>query len=147
MHKTKGDEFSDATGILLHVPQERDVPGVRVLRVANPFGLRNIPIGPSIWKAFFDLLLFFKGFGLARKNRYALIHAVEDAGPVAVVLSRLFRSRLVFEKHSDPGSYRRGALRNLVMYLYGKVEAFSRPGGGTTLRLTLPLAPDNRTST
>lgn len=112
---------------LLTLPfgEDHPVPGVRVIRVKNLFGLKNIPIGPSPWKVLFDFRLWLRARQLIREKPYDVIHAVEDAGIIAVWLARRSRSRLVFEKHSDPGSYRRGLLRNLVMWAYGRVEAYA----------------------
>jgi len=112
---------------LLTLPfgEERVTPGVRVIRVKNIPGLKNIPIGPSIWKVLFWFRLFAEARRLIREKPYDVIHAVEDAGMIAVPLARMSRARLVFEKHSDPGSYKKGWVRNLVMWLYGRAEAFS----------------------
>jgi glycosyltransferase involved in cell wall biosynthesis len=112
---------------LLTLPfgEERQTPGVRVIRVGNLFGLKNIPIGPSIWKVFFAFKLYWAARKLIREKPYDVIHAVEDAGLIAVSLARQSGARLVFEKHSDPGSYRKGPLRNGVMWLYGRLEARS----------------------
>lgn len=112
---------------LLTLPfgEDRETPGVRVIRVKNLFGLKNIPIGPSIWKVFFAFRLYAEARRLIRKKPYDVIHAVEDAGMIAVSLARMSGATFVFEKHSDPGSYKKGALRNFVMWLYGQVEARS----------------------
>lgn len=111
---------------LLTLPfgEDRDVPGVRVLRVPNPLRLRGVKIGPSAAKLLFDVLLLLKGMGLCFRHRYDMIHGVEDAGMVAWVLCASTRARFVFEKHSDPSSYRQGGLRNVVMAVYGAVERF-----------------------
>lgn len=112
---------------LLTLPfgEDRETPGVRVIRVKNLFGLKNIPIGPSIWKVFFAFRLYAEARRLIRERPYDVIHAVEDAGMIAVSLARMSNAKFVFEKHSDPGSYRKGAVRNFIMWLYGKVEARS----------------------
>jgi glycosyltransferase involved in cell wall biosynthesis len=47
---------------------------------------------------------------------------VEDAGAVGIFIAGITRSKLVFEKHSDPSSYKKGAFRNLIMWIYSKVE-------------------------
>lgn len=109
---------------LLTVPigDPKDIAGVTVHRVANPFRVKNIPIGPSGHKLFFDLLLLCKGLALAIRHRYAVIHGVEEVGAIAVLLARLTGSRAVFEKHSDPASYRDKPLKNLVLSLYRWVE-------------------------
>lgn len=111
---------------LLTLPfgDERPIPGVRVIRVKNMFGLNNIPIGPSLWKALFAIRLFFAARRLIREMPYDVIHAVEDAGIIAVPLAGMSRAKLIFEKHSDPGSYRKGPFRNFIMWLYRQVEAF-----------------------
>jgi glycosyltransferase involved in cell wall biosynthesis len=104
--------------------EEHQTPHVRVLRVGTIFGLRDIPIGPSIWKAFFSIKLWWRARQLVRENSYAFIHVVEDAGWLGVWLARRTGAKLIFEKHSDPASYRKGSLRNAVMWLYGVLEAF-----------------------
>lgn len=110
--------------LTLPVGEEKEIPGVRVIRAPNLFLVRDVPIGPSLLKAAFDVLLLFRGLGLAFRNRYDLIHCVEDAGAIGVIIAGITSSRLVFEKHSDPSSYKRGFFRNLVMFLYAKVERF-----------------------
>ncbi len=112
---------------LLTLPfgEERELPGVRVIRAPNIFGVKNIPIGPSLIKALFDLVLLIKGWSLIRRNRYDVVHGVEDAGFFGVFLAWRAGAKLIFEKHSDPGSYRKNFLRNIVMWLYTRAESFS----------------------
>ncbi len=105
--------------------EDRRTQGVRVVRVGNLPGLKGIPIGPSIWKVPFDAKLWWAGRRLINAAPYDVVHAVEDAGALAVSLARRSGAKLIFEKHSDPVSYNRGLLRNLVMRLYSRVEAYS----------------------
>ena len=55
---------------LLTLPLGEDISiaNANIIRVANPFNIKNIPIGPSPWKLFFDLLLFLKAIALCRKK-------------------------------------------------------------------------------
>lgn len=110
------------TLLTLPIGRERAIPGVEVRRVRNLPGVSKIGIGPSLAKLAFDVLLFFHGLALCLRRRYAVIHGVEDAALPAALLALLFRSRFVFEKHSDPGSYRGGRVKNLVMASYGALE-------------------------
>jgi len=110
--------------LTLPVGDERAIPGVRVVRAPNPFRVKNVSIGPSLVKLGFDGLLLREGFRLIRQRRYDVIHCVEDAGLVGVPLARRAGARLVFEKHSDPRSYRAGLVRNLILRLYAHAEAF-----------------------
>ncbi len=111
--------------LTLPIGDDQEIDGVRVYRVANPFGVKNIPIGPSLWKLLFDKLIFLKGISLCLKNRYDVIHGIEEAGFIAAVLGILFRVKVIFEKHSDPFSYRRGRIRNIILNAYAAIEKLS----------------------
>ena len=108
--------------LVLPVGEEKAVPGVRVIRVPKVPGVRHVPIGPSLVKAIFDVFLLFKAWRLAVQQRYDVIHGVEDAGVLGLVVARLTGAKLIFEKHSDPFSYRKGPFRNLILFLYSKAE-------------------------
>ena len=111
--------------LVMPVGADLPLPGVTLHRAANIIRAKNLPIGPSLPKAILDLALYFKAAALARRHRYAVIHGIEDAGPIAAVLARRHGARMIFEKHSDPASYKKGFLRNLVMAAYRRVERFS----------------------
>ncbi len=104
---------------------EKNIKGTNIIRVSNPFGFQKISIGPSFPKVFFDLLLLLKGAGLVLKNKYDIIHGVEEAGAIAAILAKAGRCKAIFEKHSDPFSYSAGILKNIILHLYSKVEALT----------------------
>ncbi len=108
--------------LTLPVGERKEIPAVTIIRVANLFRVKKLPIGPSLFKFLFDFLLIFKGAQLVLKNKYDVIHGVEEAGSISVMLSRLNKGKAIFEKHSDPFSYRKGFVRNLILSLYSKVE-------------------------
>jgi glycosyltransferase involved in cell wall biosynthesis len=112
---------------LLTLPfgQDEQIPNVRIIRVANFFGFKDITIGPSLPKLFFDLLLLFKAVSLVRRHRYDVIHGIEEAGFIAVLLAKLFGLKAIFEKHSDPLSYRGGYIKNLLLSVYAAVETLA----------------------
>jgi glycosyltransferase involved in cell wall biosynthesis len=109
--------------VTVPIGENRDIPGVTVHRVANPFRQKNLAIGPSLAKAFFDVLIFFKALRMARRHSYAVVHAVEEVGLLGLLIARITGARAVFEKHSDPASHRDKPLKNLVLALYRRVEA------------------------
>ena len=111
--------------LTLPMGEEKKIAGVNVIRVANPFRLNNIPIGPSLPKVFFDILLLLKGVSLCLRNKYDVIHGIEEAGFIGAVLAKLIRARVIFEKHSDPFSYKKGLLKNLILRLYARIEKLS----------------------
>lgn len=112
---------------LLALPfgEDQVMEGVRLIRAPNVFRIRDMPIGPSFWKGVYDILLFFKAWKLIRRQRYDVLHCVEDAAAIGVPLAYLSKAALIFEKHSDPMSYRRNFLRNTILWVYSRVEAFS----------------------
>lgn len=79
-----------------------EIPRVRYFRAANPFGVRQVPIGLSLSKVLLDVLLVA---GLARRlssgDGYACIHAVEEAAFPAVVLGRWFRVPVIYDMQSS----------------------------------------------
>ncbi len=111
--------------VTLPFGEDRSIAGVTLHRVKNIPGLRDLPIGPSFGKLLFDAKIFLRALRLLRHNRYEVVHGVEDAGFLGVFLARRHRCLLVYEKHSDPASYRKKGLRNLVMAAYARVEAFT----------------------
>ena len=112
---------------LLTLPFGEDIAieNITIIRVPNLFGVKNIAIGPSLLKALFDLVLLYKAIGLLRKQQYDVIHGIEEGGFLALMLSRWFKTKSVFEKHSDPASHRKGLLKNMVLSLYAAMEKYT----------------------
>jgi glycosyltransferase involved in cell wall biosynthesis len=111
--------------LTLPIGAEKPIPGVRIFRVANPFRVENIPIGPSPHKAVFDVLIFFKALSLARRHHYSVIHAVEETAVIAWLISVFSGAKVIYEKHSDPASHKDRPLKNLVLSLYRHLENFA----------------------
>jgi len=111
--------------LAMPVGDDLSIPGVALHRAPNILGVKNLAIGPSLPKAVLDIALFAKAAALARRHDYAVFHGIEDAGPSAPFPARRHCARMVFEKHSDPASYKKGFIRNLVMAGYRRVERFS----------------------
>ena len=111
--------------LTLPIGEDQKIEGTRVYRVANPFAVENIPIGPSLWKLFFDILILLKGISLCLTNRYDVIHGVEEAGFIAIILAKVCKAKSIFERHSDPFSYKKGTLSNIVLQTYAVIEKLS----------------------
>lgn len=58
-------------------------PGLAIHRSRRPPFLHSVKIGPSPAKILFDIPLACMAHRLVRKNRYAVIHGVEEAGFIA----------------------------------------------------------------
>jgi glycosyltransferase involved in cell wall biosynthesis len=102
-----------------------EIPAVTIHRAANPFRIRQMPIGPSWQKIVFAPFLLARASSLSGRREFAFIHCVEDAGAVGWFVRKLRGGHLVFEKHSNVSSYAGGSLlRRLVILAYRMVEGF-----------------------
>lgn len=104
---------------------DRDIPGVRLLRLKPIPFIRTLPIGPSLAKLLFDVKMYFRARRMIAVGDYDAVHGVEDAGFLAVLLCRRKKIPCIYEKHSDPKSHRKGFLRNMVLSVYARVETFT----------------------
>lgn len=112
---------------LLTFPFGEDVSisNVQIYRVAPCRFCKSIPIGPSFWKLFFDVRLYRAARQKLKQQKYDLIHGVEEAGFLAVRLARRAGVPVIYEKHSDPASYRKNALVNGLLSFYARVERYT----------------------
>ncbi len=94
-------------------------------RVSAYRGVKDLPIGPSFLKLMFDIKLLRTASRLLRENKYQLIHGIEEAGFFGVWLAKKHGLPLIYEKHSDPASYRKNFLRNRIMDMYAQIEAYT----------------------
>jgi glycosyltransferase involved in cell wall biosynthesis len=87
---------------LLTYPEGEDIaiPGMRLFRAGRPPGVRRIPIGFSIKKLLCDLWLMFAAFGLLRRERYDVVHAVEESVFIALLARLFWRFKLVYDMDS-----------------------------------------------
>lgn len=77
-----------------------DVKNTRVLRSANPFRIRSVAIGFSARKILLDLVLTVSLIRQLRRERYAVIHAVEEMAIPAAWLARWHDTRLIYDMQS-----------------------------------------------
>jgi len=71
--------------------EDRHYPGLRTFRVTDRFSKTPARPGLSAYKLLLDILMLGKAIKLAAKNRYTLVHAVEESSFIALVLRVLFR--------------------------------------------------------
>ena len=82
------------------IGEDISVPGVKVHRTMKLPFVNSVPIGPSLLKLPLDFLLFCSALRLVLKNKYAVIHGVEEGGILACLLSRAFRIPFVYDMDS-----------------------------------------------
>jgi glycosyltransferase involved in cell wall biosynthesis len=67
----------------------------------NIFRVKFIPIGPSAVKLVYDFLMISAAFWLLIKNKYDIIHGIEEGGFMAVVLAKLLGKDSIFDMDSS----------------------------------------------
>ncbi len=81
--------------------EDIQVEGLRIFRIPDFSFMRNVPIGFSLKKIIGDVFITFKMLGLLTKNKYDVIHAVEESIFPAVLLNKFFKKKLVYDMDSS----------------------------------------------
>ena len=84
-----------------HVGADIQVRGMRILRIPNIPFIKDVPIGFSWRKVLCDLFLSAKMFGRVCRQKYQIIHAVEEAVFPALLARFLGRAKLVYDMDSS----------------------------------------------
>lgn len=77
------------------------VSGLRLLRVANPFGIKHVPVGLSVQKILLDIPLTFALQRQLSRGGYSCVHAVEEAAFPAVLLGGRYRVPVIYDMQSS----------------------------------------------
>lgn len=95
-------ELGYAVDILTYpVGRSPDLPDVRLFRIENPFAFRSVPVGLSAQKLVLDALLVPALWKRLRTERYACVHAVEEAAFPAVILARRYDVPVIYDMQSS----------------------------------------------
>jgi glycosyltransferase involved in cell wall biosynthesis len=78
-----------------------EAPGLRIIRTANPFRIKNVPVGLSLQKVLLDIPLTFALQRRLSRGGYTCIHAVEEAAFPAVLLGRRYRVPVIYDMQSS----------------------------------------------
>ena len=87
--------------LTFHEGEDIEIPNCRIHRIARPLWIRNIRPGFSVKKVVCDLFMFMKCLGMVRKNRYDLIHAVEESAFIAAAMQRFAGIPYVYDMDSS----------------------------------------------
>ena len=121
----RGDEVDVLT---FHVGEDRAYTNVSLTRIRPPFAPRSIKPCFSLQKVYCDFFLSIAAFRMLRRKRYDLVHAVEEASFVAMVLRWIFKVPYIFDMDSS-----------MATQLLDQFK-WMRPFGGLLFRLeTLPM--------
>jgi glycosyltransferase involved in cell wall biosynthesis len=99
-------EVLAGAGHQLHIltyPEGKEVPipNGSITRIPALPGIKNIKPGPSWKKLIYDLVMFIKVIGLVKKNRFDIIHAVEESAFMALAIKKIYRLPFVYDMDSS----------------------------------------------
>lgn len=77
------------------------IPGLRIIRVGERFGIKHVPIGLSWKKIFLDLLLSVKLHLLLRSRRYSHVHALEESIFPVLLACRWHKVPAIYDMQSS----------------------------------------------
>ncbi|TAK15146.1 MAG: glycosyltransferase [Acidobacteria bacterium] len=81
--------------------EDRDIPGVRIIRTVKPPFISRVKIGPSWAKVPLDICLAFTSLRVGLGGRYDAVHSHEEGGAIGVVLSWLLGVPHLYDMHSS----------------------------------------------
>jgi glycosyltransferase involved in cell wall biosynthesis len=84
-----------------HEGAAREIAGCKHIRIPHVPGVRDIPPGPSWKKLVCDAVMLGCALRLVRQRRFDLVHAVEEASFIALVLKRFFGLPYVYDMDSS----------------------------------------------
>lgn len=99
--KTLSDLGHNVDLVTYHLGENKEFPGLRILRIPDIMGIKKIKIGPSFTKIPLDTLLLIKAAWQVMTNRYDLIFSHEEAAFIGIVLGRIFRVPHLYDMHSS----------------------------------------------
>ena len=95
---TRGHQIDVLT---FHEGEDVDIPNCRIHRITRPFWINNVRPGFSIKKVICDVFMFAKCASMMRRQRYDLVHAVEESAFIAAAMRRLSGIPYVYDMDSS----------------------------------------------
>jgi glycosyltransferase involved in cell wall biosynthesis len=77
------------------------LPGVNIIRSANPLRFKTVAVGFSFRKIMLDFLLLMAALRLSCKKQYGCIHGVEEGAGIALVCKLFNRTPVIYDMHSS----------------------------------------------
>lgn len=104
--------------LVFHEGDEVDLGGVILHRITAPPGIRNIRPGFSLKKVLCDVFMLIKAIRLCKKQRYDVVHAVEEAVFIAMLTKFLFKIPYIWDIDSW--------LSDQLIEKYGSLKYFKK---------------------
>jgi glycosyltransferase involved in cell wall biosynthesis len=83
-----------------HEGEDVSWPNLRIVRARRPLAVRNVRPGFSLKKVLCDACMVPPAFALARRERYDVVHAVEESAFLAAALHRRYGVPFIYDMDS-----------------------------------------------
>ena len=122
-----GDRGHQVDLLTYHEGTDVDLPNVRIFRIPQVFGVRNIRPGFSAKKLLCDVVMLGSCLRMMRRTRYDLVHAVEEAAFIATAMKSVTGVPYVYDMDSSLAEQMVDAFPRLerVYPLMRRVEGFA----------------------
>ena len=87
--------------VVYHEGKDVHLAGLRIHRICKLSFIKDIRPGFSWKKVICDIFMFFKTMHLVLRNRYHVVHAVEESVFIALVLKWLFKIPYIYDMDSS----------------------------------------------
>jgi glycosyltransferase involved in cell wall biosynthesis len=94
----RGEEIDLVT---YHLGKDVEYENVKIHRIRNLPFIRSVPPGFSVRKIVCDLFLFWTVISLVFRNRYHIIHAVEESVWIAYVINKFWGTDYIYDMDSS----------------------------------------------
>jgi glycosyltransferase involved in cell wall biosynthesis len=84
-----------------HEGSDPGIQGLRILRIPKPPFIKNVPIGFSLRKIVCDLYLSVYMCALIKRNRYQVLHAVEESIFLALLVKPFAKLKIIYDMDSS----------------------------------------------
>jgi glycosyltransferase involved in cell wall biosynthesis len=84
-----------------HLGEDVHYQDVQIHRIPKVGFIRDVVPGFSMRKMLLDVIMFIQVFSLVLKNRYQVVHAVEESVFIALILKTLFRIPYIYDMDSS----------------------------------------------
>lgn len=136
----------DVDLLVYHEGEDVELEGCAIHRISEPPGISDVPPGFSFGKAICDAYLARKAWGMVRRERYDLVHAVEEAVFVARALRASYGLPYVYDMDSSLPDQMAGQVRatRLLRPIMNVMERTAVRGAAGVLTMCESLADHAR---
>lgn len=111
--------------------EDVELEGLTIHRCSRPWGVSDVPIGPSVGKALTDVALFGQAWRMAVEGNYDMVHTHEEAGWLGARLRNTRRMPHLYDMHSSlPQQFHNFGRFDLrpVVSVFERLERFTLGG-------------------